>query len=51
MRFVGRKLHAEGIRYEIEDVVHGKDKEEAILNLYEKYEHITNIRFDEPTLA
>ena len=51
VRFQGRKIGADGIFYEIEEVVSGRDKEEAIINLYLKYEHITKIRFDEPTIS
>jgi len=46
VRFNGRKLHAEGIRYEIETIVEGKTTDEAKMKVYEQYEHCMNFRFE-----
>ena len=52
MRFKGRKVgSSEGIFYEIETIAKGKTTDEALLSLYDKYEHISNVRFDEPTIS
>ena len=51
VRFKGRKVGAEGIFYEIETIAKGKTIDEALLSLYDKYEHISNVRFDEPIIS
>lgn len=42
-KFVGRKINAGGVFYEIETTVDGADPESARINLYERYEHITKL--------
>jgi len=44
-RFYGRKRNAIGIFYLINAIVEGKDEKDALLNLYDKYEHIQNATF------
>lgn len=39
--FIGRKIYAIGIRYQIKETVQAPDIESAKLKLYEKYEHIS----------
>ena len=41
VKFYGREKGAIGIRYIIETTVQGKNIEEATLNLYDRYEHIS----------
>jgi hypothetical protein len=43
-RFTGREIGAIGIVYYIVAHVKGKNKEDATLKLYEKYEHIQGLR-------
>lgn len=38
--FRGRKLHASGIFYDIEDTVEAENEESANLKLYEKYDSV-----------
>ena len=42
-KFMGRKINAGGVFYEIETTVEGADTESARLNLYERYEHISKL--------
>jgi hypothetical protein len=44
-RFYGRKRNAIGIFYFINAIVQGKDEKDALLNLYDNYEHIQNPTF------
>ena len=45
--FYGRKVGAIGIRYLIEDTVSADNKEAARLKLYDKYEHISDLKLKE----
>lgn len=44
--FKGRLKNASGIFYRIKDTVFARDQKEAVLNLYNKYEHLTEIKFN-----
>ncbi len=44
--FKGRLKGAEGITYQIHDTVQGDNIEDALLNLYDKYDHIMFAKFD-----
>jgi len=46
-KFKGREVGAIGIFYQIETEVQGKDEKDALLNLYEKYNHISFPTFTE----
>lgn len=41
--FVGRRVGAIGVRYEIDAIVEAVDKEQAELKLYDRFEHISNL--------
>jgi hypothetical protein len=45
--FTGRRVGAIGIFHEINAMRFGADEETAIRNLYDEYEHITNVRAKE----
>jgi len=45
IEFYGRIKNAIGISYTIRDSVEAETKDEAILNLYNKYEHIHQVKF------
>ena len=45
IRFNGRENRAIGEFYTIEETVSANTREEAINKLYDKYEHITQIKF------
>jgi len=45
--FRGRKVGAIGIFYDITAEVEGYSKKDARLNLYEKYEHISELKLTE----
>jgi len=45
--FTGRTVNAIGIFYPITDTVQGLNKEDAEINLYEKYDHITGLTLEE----
>ena len=45
--FTGRLIGAIGVSYQITDTTHGKDREEARLNLYDRYENIHGLRLTE----
>jgi len=47
--FKGREVGAIGIFYQITAIVQGNDEKEALLNLYEKYDHISFPVFTEVT--
>lgn len=42
-KFTGRKLHASGVFYEIEDTVEAEDQEQARLRLYDRYQDIMKL--------
>jgi len=46
-RFYGRTINAIGIFYWIEVEVQGENEEQARLNLYEKYDHISRLTLSE----
>jgi len=46
-KFRGRQSGAQGIVYDITAEVEGTDKEDARINLYEKYEHISFLKLKE----
>ena len=41
--FIGREINAIGITYHIIETVSAENREKAILALYEKYDHISNL--------
>ena len=45
IKFYGRSKGSIGAFYTIQDSVEAETKEKAILNLYDKYEHIQQIEF------
>ena len=45
IEFYGRTKGAIGIFYTIRDSVEAETKDEAILKLYDKYEHIQQVKF------
>ena len=45
--FIGRKVGAIGIRYQISVMVEAANKEAAELRLYDSYEHISNLELKE----
>lgn len=45
--FKGREINAIGIFYTIHTTVKGNDEHDALMNLYEKYDHISFPRFTE----
>lgn len=45
--FVGRRVLAIGITHRVETEVNGIDPEDARLNLYDRYEHISNLELTE----
>ena len=45
IEFYGRTKNAIGIFYTIWDSVEAETKDEAILKLYDKYEHIQQVKF------
>jgi len=47
--FTGREKNAIGIFYKITDIVEADDQEQARLKLYDKYEHIHQLTFEEVT--
>jgi hypothetical protein len=49
VKFRGREAGAIGIFYQIETTVQGKNEKDALLKLYEKYDHISFPRFEEVT--
>jgi hypothetical protein len=42
--FIGRKIDAIGKTYKISTIVEGNDENEAKLNLYNRYDLITNVK-------
>ena len=46
-RFTGRKVSAIGITYYIVTQVDGENEENAALNLYDRYEHISGLRLED----
>jgi hypothetical protein len=49
VRFKGREINAIGIFYQIETTVQAENEKDALLKLYEKYDHISFPRFEEVT--
>jgi len=47
IRFIGRKLGAIGIVYEISEHVEAESQDQAIMKLYDKYEHIRILTIDQ----
>jgi hypothetical protein len=45
--FNGRKTGAIGITYDINVVIEGDTKSKAIISLWDKYEHISNLKIEE----
>lgn len=45
--FTGREVNAIGIFYKIETITEGNTEDEARLKLYEKYEHIQELKLIE----
>lgn len=45
--FTGRKIGALGVSYRIETEVMGNDEDRARINLYDKFEHIKELRLCE----
>lgn len=54
-KFTGRKLHASGVLYKIEDTVEAENEEQARLRLYDRYQDIMKLELtplepaDQPT--
>lgn len=49
LTFIGRKIDAIGAFYPIVTEIKAESKEDAILKLYTKYEHVTNLTtYDKP---
>ncbi len=46
-QFIGREIGAIGITYRIDTFVEGLNRENARINLYNRYEHISHLRLTE----